>query len=761
MAAGRPSIRYQAVIGLLAVFMVSSLLTSLSGFWKLDLRQSELYLFAGCAVAFAWLSWRFPWVATGLVVTVAVALGVAISMGRMDGFVEWVVRVNQDVLEFRENWQAAQLEATFGMALGQLFMGLAAGIAGLVIIPESLNRGNTFWSIALGTLVFGTEWAWYYDAASLHFMGFAVIAFLIWTLSQAALRDAQWAANGRKVGYRSHVVTPVVWVLVVGMFATILPSNFEPLDLGAWGEKAQEAFPVLKHLRGAGIGTGGGRFSLRSTGFTPNLSSLGGPVILDHSVALYVTTEASIKETMYLRGATFREYDSRTWAAGNPEEVELAEDATLPSYMGSDVMREYLEFQVKPAVNSGFTLFNVWEPMDVEGLKNPYRADVDGNLWSTRAITKGTSYTVSARYPLYSAEQIRKLGTPALGEEFAPYLELPASLPDRVREMARSIANQYGHPIDQAQAIEAYLRSLEYELNVPATPADRDFVDYFLFDLKEGYCVYSATAMTVLLRELGIPSRMVEGFALPYSAQYTEGADGKRTYSVLNSQAHAWVEAYFSGYGWVTFDPTPRDDLPVIDRSTPAPLPIDTGSESSGSNSSNTDPRDNIPVDGSEDFNEGGNNTPEDARDSVGQAVARQWPWALAVALPLLGALALAFRRLKLQDRIVASEDRAAVQEVWTKTGSLMSQFEAGPQPHQTAREYADMLAKKWPALKEPAAKVADEYAAARYAPPGRSVPGEATSHAKGLWNRVHELLFDRFGWRSYFWRRLKWKYKA
>ncbi|HLN64255.1 MAG TPA: transglutaminaseTgpA domain-containing protein [Symbiobacteriaceae bacterium] len=757
MAAGRPSVRYQALITLLAVLMIASLLRSLAGFWHLTTPPSGIYLYAGAGALFAWLSWRYPWVATGLVIAVAAAVGGAVSLGHLQGFVNWVVQINLEAVEFTDALRASSLDATFGAALGSLFLGLTAGAAGLVILPETLSRGNTFWSVALGTLVFGVQWAWYYDAASLHFMGFAVTAFLLWTLGQAAVRDAHWEASGRKVGYRSHVATPVVWVLVVGMFATILPANFDPVNLGAWGEKAQEAFPVLRQLRGAGVGAGG-RFSLRATGFNPSLGALGGPVSLDHSVALYVTTDSAIPETMYLRGATFRAYEGRTWETGKPDEVEVKQDSTLPTYMGSDVMRDYLTFKVKPNFASGFTLFNLLEPMQVKGLKNAYKADVDNNLWSTKSLPKNTVYELSARWPRYSAEQIRKIEWTAPGDEFAPYLELPASLPDRVRELTRSLAEPYAHPYDQATAVESYLRSLPYELNVPATPGNRDFVDYFLFDLQKGYCVYSATAMAVMLRDLGIPTRLVEGFALPVSTQYTEGADGKLTYSVLNSQAHAWVEAYFPNYGWVTFDPTPRSDLPIIDRSAPAPQSPEVSEKPD--QAGDKAPRANIPNEGEQDFNEGMDRTPEDATPLPARA-ARQWPWAVAVLLPVLAAFALAYRRLKRQDRIVSSEEREVVQEVWTKTGSLMSQFEAGPKPHQTAQEYAEVLGKKWPGLKEPATQVAREYTEARYAPPARQVAGEATNHAKSLWDRIHELLFDRYGWRSYFWRRLKWKYKA
>ncbi|HYG57556.1 MAG TPA: transglutaminaseTgpA domain-containing protein [Symbiobacteriaceae bacterium] len=754
MVAERPSVGYQSVIALLTALMLNSLLASLSAFWKLSIPQNTLLYLAIAGAALGWLLWRFPWATTLLVLGGTAAVLFAMSRGYLPQALTWLQLVTRQSAEFVQSWQEYQLEASFGGALGSAFLALTAMLGGLVILSEALSRGNTFWSIAAGTIVFGTEWAWYYDDASSYFIVFTVLAFLIWILAQAARRDAHWISTGRKVGYRTHVVTPLAWVLVVALLAMFLPSSFEPLDLGSLGEKAQEAFPVLKRLRGAGVGVGGGRFSLRVTGFNPTMGALGGPVKLDHSLALQITPDVPLKETAYLRGATFQVYDGRTWTASKLTEVEIPSDGTLPTYFGSDVLRDYTTVTVKHAVSMGYTLFNLWEPLKVEGVKSGYRADVDSNTWSTRQLGKDAVYQVQARWPRYSGQHIASIEPTAPDDTYKPYLQLPENLPDRVRALTRGLTQGQEHPYNKAVAIERYLRSLPYELNVPAPPTNRDFVDYFLFDLKEGYCVYSASAMTVMLRELGIPSRLVEGFAVPAGAQYTEDASGKRTYSVLNSQAHAWVEAYFGGYGWVTFDPTPRSDVPLIDRTAPAPAAPDTTGETEGTGeqSENDVPDPNLretPEDG---------NIPVDEGGLGGGTASSQLPWGLG-ALALVGVLVfLLYQRLRSQDRIVARESREAVQEIWFKAGALLRLFDAGPSPSQTAKEYAVTLGNRWPALKEPAAEMAQEYTEARYSPPGHPVPEGAQQQARTFWEKVHEVLFSRYGWRAYLWRRLKWR---
>lgn len=131
------------------------------------------------------------------------------------------------------------------------------------------------------------------------------------------------------------------------------------------------------------------------------------------------------------------------------------------------------------------------------------------------------------------------------------YTNLPENLPQRVVDLAFEITEGLENDYDRVVAIEEYLSdNYTYNLTVADVPDDRNFVDWFLFDTKEGYCTYYATAMSVLVRSIGLPSRYVEGFATPYAA--TEG----NRYAVLNSNAHAWVEVYFEGIGWLPFEPT-------------------------------------------------------------------------------------------------------------------------------------------------------------------------------------------------------------
>ncbi len=130
------------------------------------------------------------------------------------------------------------------------------------------------------------------------------------------------------------------------------------------------------------------------------------------------------------------------------------------------------------------------------------------------------------------------------------YLQLPKDLPERIRELAYSITDGYDNNYDKLKALEKYLQSYTYTLKTEKVPKGQDFVDYFLFDSKQGYCTFFGTAMAIMGRCIGIPTRYVEGYAAKMN-EFT-----KDNYQIRNDSAHAWAEAYLNGVGWIPFEAT-------------------------------------------------------------------------------------------------------------------------------------------------------------------------------------------------------------
>src|SRR5580700_6417600 len=148
-----------------------------------------------------------------------------------------------------------------------------------------------------------------------------------------------------------------------------------------------------------------------------------------------------------------------------------------------------------------------------------------------------------------SPQQLRSAGD-NLPEFALAYLQLPG-LDSRIPRLAAQITGSASNSYDKAVAVERYLRThYGYTLQLPQKPV-ADPLANFLFERKQGHCEYFASSMAVMLRTLQIPARVVNGF------RSDEFNDLTGNYVVRAKNAHSWVEAYFPGYGWVTFDPTP------------------------------------------------------------------------------------------------------------------------------------------------------------------------------------------------------------
>jgi transglutaminase-like putative cysteine protease len=191
----------------------------------------------------------------------------------------------------------------------------------------------------------------------------------------------------------------------------------------------------------------------------------------------------------------------------------------------------------------------------------PWARSIQGAYRMLAADSVGAVYDIDTSHAIgrYEAESNIMTATPAelrrTGRNYpeeiqVTNLSLPA-LDPRIPRLAAEITSSASNDFDKAAAIENHLRTrFGYTLQLPRTHV-KDPIANFLFERKQGHCEYFASAMAVMLRTLGIPSRVVNGF------RSDEFNDLTGNYVVRAKDAHAWVEAYFPGYGWQTFDPTP------------------------------------------------------------------------------------------------------------------------------------------------------------------------------------------------------------
>ncbi|MAS35764.1 MAG: hypothetical protein CL610_17270 [Anaerolineaceae bacterium] len=192
-----------------------------------------------------------------------------------------------------------------------------------------------------------------------------------------------------------------------------------------------------------------------------------------------------------------------------------------------------------------------------------------------QVLERGEDYTAVSLMSSATASQLRQAPTSYPPWVQQLYLYVSPSVTQRTSDLARLIVQEAGatNAYDQAKAVETWLRqNILYNESIPQPPRGQDPVDWLLFDLKEGYCNYYASAMIVMLRSLGIPARMAAGFA-----QGTWDSNLQQ-FVVAERDAHTWVEVYFPGFGWVEFEPTAAqaplsrvDDTPVVQQPTPTP----------------------------------------------------------------------------------------------------------------------------------------------------------------------------------------------
>lgn len=274
---------------------------------------------------------------------------------------------------------------------------------------------------------------------------------------------------------------------------------------------------------------------------------------LSETIALKVRSP----RRQYWRGMAYDTFDGRNWSMSKPLEVTPlnSNPFTLPARRESGGFREITTFYVEKDQTN--LILMPAEPAQLYFPTGEILMDAYDSYRSPILLEKGMYYTVVSRKPpawrtgpdreLPPEERLRRSGL-----DVAPYLALPERFTERTRALAHTLSAGAAGPRERLRRIEAYLkRTYPYDLSIPAFPANADQLDYFLFEEKRGYCEHFATALALMGRAVGVPTRLVTGY-LPGDFNPFTGF-----YEVKTAHAHAWVEAYLWGYGWVPFDPTP------------------------------------------------------------------------------------------------------------------------------------------------------------------------------------------------------------
>ncbi|HEV8535049.1 MAG TPA: transglutaminase domain-containing protein [Candidatus Limnocylindria bacterium] len=506
----------------------------------------------------------------------------------------------------------------------------------------------------------------------------------------------------------------LTWTTVLVLMALVTPrvGAAEVLN-GAWStfEGPYHSIEAEWQRFFAGVS---GPSRLRGVSFSDSIRLGQAPNLGDRVI---MTVEA--RDGRFWRAVT---YDFYTGAGWRTTETDKADKVAI-----STVDRERFEARFDIIVPHSNILFAPNEPQKVDVPYQFYTGQDRSYSTSLHALNRAHAagtYTVTSLVSVADKQALRRVAATYPDYIKQKYLQLPSTMPQRVKNLAHQLLDGIPSPYDKAEALETYLRSppFQYSPQVKATPPGRDPVDYFLFDLKQDFCEYFASAMVVMLREAGVPARLVEGFT---TGTYDQAANA---YVVREQDAHAWVEVYFPQYGWIEFEPTPSQPPFARADSSLAGGSGDGSGVENGDGSGDGDgsrpnrAEDDLALEGGEGGFDGG----------VVVAVVRAIDPrpALALLALLLVLLAVWVARFNWRFRRYGP-----IESAWGKTRLLASYVGYPAHPSQTTYEFASSLGAAIPDTSEPVQTLAEARVRERYSPVGADE--DAREAAVTAWHRA------------------------
>jgi len=303
-----------------------------------------------------------------------------------------------------------------------------------------------------------------------------------------------------------------------------------------------------------------------ATGFSDRVQLGGiGQIQQSNAVAMHIQIDGDKqgRYALHWRGVSLAFFDGQSWS-NPPEQYQLHRGAdgsfvvpesrmteaglSRPQSKGYDVHRLIHYRVLMEPIGTNVFFLAPW-PLRVSGGYRALQIDSGGAVSDIDSQRGVSIYEADSDISVPSTELLRHANG-SLPPSTLDYLQLPI-LDARIPRLASQVSSAASNDYDKAVAVEKYLKThYGYTLQLLRSPVD-DPLANFLFERKQGHCEYFASSMAVMLRTLHIPARVVNGFR---SAEFN---DLTGQYVIRAKDAHAWVEAYFPDYGWITFDPTP------------------------------------------------------------------------------------------------------------------------------------------------------------------------------------------------------------
>jgi transglutaminase-like putative cysteine protease len=585
------------------------------------------------------------------------------------------------------------------------------------------------------------------------------LALLLWTnytgsIASATRAHVKLTGDARWDFWESGLVAMAA-LIVLAIMLPPLSTVDRTLDVESslfsnWAQLQQR----LSHPGIVGVGQGGGG----TTGFSLDVP-LGGPLKRTRDVVFTYTVVGDYAGARYFRGVNETSTVGAEWryAAGAGLRQAINKNQVPPyseAYQKLAVSRVIVKM-LRPPIGNADILFYPGELYRVDrntiatqvlmpavngsGVTQFGNLNTIDRLSSVQPPTAAGNYAVTVEYSSATDSELQAAGTdyPAW---LAPFTTSRAAgyrtpgVTRQIHDLAVSVVTAAGAttPYDEATAIQNYLRdprNYTYTLTPPTTPFGVDPLYFFLFQSKAGYCEFFASAMGDMLRSLGIPTRLVNGFgAGVYDTQIN-------AYVVRGEDAHTWVESYFPSYGWIPFEPTPDSAGGYV------PIPRGSQGQALCLRDENCDP-------GAVTGGTVGLPLPtanprgvRNANDTGPAASTFQLRAPDAGTLTKVIGVILAFI-LVLLAAVARYLRPRSVMGVWKRTLALSEMAGAKRRPGETPLELGRRLQERFPEASEPVGALAGGFVIAAYAP--AEIAASARSSVMEAWSALRPLLVRR-----------------
>ncbi|WP_350445880.1 transglutaminaseTgpA domain-containing protein [Anaeromonas frigoriresistens] len=410
--------------------------------------------------------------------------------------------------------------------------------------------------LILGTAYFLYRWFLYQDTALTYYYVFILSVLLLYVYNRYKYNELEWQMNKKdysNYNIKSLFIYSILTSVIIILIAFILPKDNPPITWRWMDNKVQDTFPEvtewrnnLKKSRGYGNSL---KFDLSYTQYQKEEKRLGGDIKLKNTLVMEVESD----RPLYLKGRVSNKYTGFFWKSEDDNVSRQLKDSTIDIRDMDTNSYSEVTYKIKYNNMTTSTIFNSYVPIKVDYDDDYYVSD-EYEIYTNKVILKDKGYTVKSRIPYFDTSKLDAKYDKE--ERFQEYLKLPNSVPSATHDLSFDITKNAKNDYEKMMMLQNHLReNYEYTLTPGNNGYNDDFVNHFLFETKKGYCTYFASALAVMGRSVDVPTRYVEGFITG-----DEKEDG--TYKVYSKYAHAWVEAYISGYGWMIFEATPAYQTP-------------------------------------------------------------------------------------------------------------------------------------------------------------------------------------------------------